>query len=298
MAQAANLQVNWKASIAGADIASGNDEATVQPAETHHIQFNSKHPTWSRKPTSRSRNRHHDRQRKHPCSAIQDRVNPKVAPQSPPRQMNNCVLLDNTGKTQDAFRKLGFNIQTLNPDQQLPDNITTVFVAELLLDDAVGKKAFADIAKKVNEGLNIVILAQSDKALASTFGFRAFTPGVRFVYPRASTKKIVMAGLDNTDLENWRGQTTLGEIRLRRNRSKSANGKNVSGDARHTESLHQRSSKSHTRSQSTTWQIQDSTSGTRHALKSDKTRVRSCSANSTWSIESVPNQSPIRSSRG
>ena len=33
------FKVNWKASIAGADIASGNDEATVQPAETHHIQF-------------------------------------------------------------------------------------------------------------------------------------------------------------------------------------------------------------------------------------------------------------------
>ena len=48
-------------------------------------------------------------------------------------------------------------------------------------------------------------------------------------------------------LENWRGQTTLGKSRLRRNRSKSANGKNVSGDARHTESLHQRSSKSHTK---------------------------------------------------
>lgn len=207
------FKVNWKASIAGAVIASGNDEATVQPAETHHIQFQFKAPDVVSQTdleitatviTADNENI--------PVAPFKIRVYPKVAPQSPPRQMNNCVLLDNTGKTQDAFRKLGFNVQTLNPDQQLPDNITTVFVAELLLDDAIGKKAFTDIAKKVNDGLNIVILAQSDKALASTFGFRAFTPGVRFVYPRASTKKIVMAGLDNTDLENWRGQTTLGEI--------------------------------------------------------------------------------------
>jgi hypothetical protein len=82
----------------------------------------------------------------------------------------------------------------------------------------VGKAALAgdnpapDIAR-VRDGLKVIMFEQTSQALEQRFGFRVAEYGLRWVFRRVPDHPL-LAGIDDANLRNWRGEATLLPRRL------------------------------------------------------------------------------------
>jgi beta-galactosidase len=126
-----------------------------------------------------------------------------------PKVSAKVALFDPKGETGALLAKLGITAQPVAADGDL--SAYDVFI--------VGKSALtvggaAPEIGRVREGLKVLIFEQTSEVLEKRFGFRAEEYGLRRVFARVPDHP-ALAGIDASNLCDWRGEATLTPPRLR-----------------------------------------------------------------------------------
>jgi beta-galactosidase len=203
------FEVKWQAFAADQPTQGGTFSRTVAPAESAVAAFAFRAPTVTDRAAGR---------------LVADvtvagkpvPVKPFALEFYPPRTvvsraLAGWALFDPEGKTQRAMRAAGLVVPGLAATDSLPDDVRVLVVGCNSLAAVAGSKLAENLSGRVASGLQVVVFEQPAEALATVFGLRCFTPGVRRVWVRDGTDPI-LAGLSNADLRNWRGSTTLGPL--------------------------------------------------------------------------------------
>ncbi len=120
------------------------------------------------------------------------------------------ALYDPTGRTAKSFARAGVNLPLID-GRGLPQGIRVLVIGETALSTETRPGFVRTLAQKVREGLQVLFMAQSGDTLSRLFTLRTVTRGERRLWIR-DRAHAVLAGLDNTDLADWRGQTSLGPL--------------------------------------------------------------------------------------
>ncbi|MDX9980112.1 MAG: hypothetical protein RBU25_08830 [Lentisphaeria bacterium] len=207
--EAQTFQVRWQAEVGGQVIAEGGESVTIAPAESARVQLRFPVPPVTARAPARITAQVTVGESSVPVKPFDLQLYPSVQPQD--TALSGWVLFDPVGKTTQAFAKAGLRVSPLAADAVLPAEAKVLVVGCNVLDDHAGAKLFADLSARIDGGLQVVVFEQSAEALSKVFGLRAFTPGVRQVWIRDAGHP-VLAGIDNAELADWRGTTTLGPL--------------------------------------------------------------------------------------
>jgi beta-galactosidase len=131
-----------------------------------------------------------------------------IAPSVAPRVSAKIALFDPEGETGVWLNKLGIPTQPVSAESDLSG-------FDLLI---VGKSALtvggpAPDISRVREGLKVLLFEQTSEVLEKRFGFRVEEYGLRRVFARVPDHP-ALAGLDASNLCDWRGEATLTPRRL------------------------------------------------------------------------------------
>ncbi len=119
------------------------------------------------------------------------------------------ALFDPQGETRQLMNKLGVSCVDVRADADLSEY-------DLLI---VGKAALTrdgpapDIAR-VRDGMKVVVFEQTSEALEQRLGFRVQEYGLRQLFPRVPEHPY-LAGLNDHQLRDWRGASTILPARLK-----------------------------------------------------------------------------------
>ena len=211
------FNVKWECVMDGQKIANGQEDVVVQPGESGASQIRFTAP----KVNGRSEAKLVATVKAKHVASIKAKdnwldVKPFAIQFYPARVKRNTAfpswgLLDVAGKTTDAFSRMGIKIPKLDPDKPLPRDLQVLAIGCESLDNVCNAPALKDLPRLVDRGLTVIVFEQNAKALFTSFGFRAFTPGSRQLWIRQPNHAI-LNGLVNEDLADWRGATSLGPL--------------------------------------------------------------------------------------
>lgn len=120
-------------------------------------------------------------------------------------------IFDPVGKSTAALGKLGINIPKISAaDETLSDTVPLLLLGCGALDtleknSPVWQKLIPDALKN---GTTVLFLEQGGKALEKFYRLRTISPGVRTVWRRIPGHS-VLKNINDTDLRDWRGATSL-----------------------------------------------------------------------------------------
>lgn len=128
---------------------------------------------------------------------------PVVAPSLP-----KIALFDPKGETAKLLRGLDVPFAPVEAQADL-SSYAILIVGQAALTPT---NPAPDISR-VRDGLKVIMFEQTSAALEKRFGFRVEEYGLRWVFPRVPDHPI-LAGLNNDNLRNWRGEATILPARL------------------------------------------------------------------------------------
>ena len=125
-----------------------------------------------------------------------------LAPAPPVKGLQRVALFDPKGETGSMLRDLGVEFATVGAEADLsPYRLLIVGKGALTLDGPA-----PDVAR-VRAGLKVLVFEQQTKVLEGRLGFRVQEYGLRRVFKRVPDHP-VLAGLENANLRDWRGEAT------------------------------------------------------------------------------------------
>jgi beta-galactosidase len=204
-----SFQVSWQAEMDGKIIASGADNATVPAAESARLQLGFIAPAKSRRRAVTISAQVQVAGESVPVKPFALQLYPAERPSR--RVLSDWQLFDPAGRSAPAFARLGLELETIAADAALPADCRVLVIGCMALEEQAGAALFADLAVRVQRGLQVLIMEQSADALSRVFALRSFTPGARQLWLR-QTEHPVLAGIANEDLADWRGATSLGPL--------------------------------------------------------------------------------------
>ena len=124
-------------------------------------------------------------------------------------RVGKVALFDPSGETAKMLEKLGLQSERVKADTDLSGYETLIVgrAALTLAGDGL------DLAK-VRDGLKVLVFEQTADVLEKRLGFRVEEYGLRQVYPRIPDHP-ALANLGITELQNWRGESTVLPPRLK-----------------------------------------------------------------------------------
>ncbi|MGK7925847.1 MAG: beta-galactosidase, partial [Spirulina sp.] len=192
-----SFSITWTIRVGKRSIASGEKTGTLQPAQNLFCPINSDLPEVVTKTDGQIQLKAKIGDRVH-----SDRFNFRVFP--PPVHRDRPVtLFDPIGKTTQMLKRLGFSIR----DRNIHNDSLFIIGREALSSKA---KIPIDLESFVREGGRVLILTQHPQWFADRANFRVAKHLSRRVFPLQSHHPILQ-GLDELDLRDWRGESTLVE---------------------------------------------------------------------------------------
>jgi len=197
-----NYSFTWTAFLAGKEIAKGNSEGKINPAQNIFVPIKFKLPAALAlaKESGEIKLIATIAGRKHEDTFVY-RVFSKAAT-SP----MNVLVFDPIGKTTSMLKNLGITAQ---PWDGKPSTSLLVIGREALSSMAVLP---GDLRAYTESGGRVIIMTQKPDWLRSSLGLRISRHATRYVYP-VDPSHPVLANLDALDLRDWNGSTTLTESR-------------------------------------------------------------------------------------
>lgn len=197
---AQDFAFEWKATVAGVELARGAEAGKIETAGTLMFPVRFDLPTAPARPSARGAIRMNASigGRKH-----EDSFEFRVFPPEP-RAKGALAIFDPEGRTTRLLTRLGYSARPWRGSGR----------AELLV---IGREALSkghslpgDLEAFVRGGARAIIFAQDPAWLEGFVGFRVAAHISRRVFP-VSARHPVVAGLDAEDLRDWVGESTLVE---------------------------------------------------------------------------------------
>jgi hypothetical protein len=127
-----------------------------------------------------------------------------VMPQpATPQAGTRLALFDPKGETKKMLNSLGVQCASVDANADLSAYDTLIVGKAALSMDSPAP----DIAR-VRDGLKVVMFEQTSQVLEQRFGFRVQEQGLRWVFKRVPDHPL-LAGIEDENLRNWRGNATL-----------------------------------------------------------------------------------------
>ena len=120
-----------------------------------------------------------------------------------PHLSSKIALFDPPGQTTEWLTSLGVRCQPVGASADLSG-----FDVLLIGKGALTVDGPAPDLKRVRDGLKVVVFEQTGEVLEKRLGFRIEEYGLRQVWPRVPDSPL-LAGLNSTNLHDWRGASTL-----------------------------------------------------------------------------------------
>lgn len=197
-----DFSYNWQVLLAGQPIATGEEAGTIETAQTLFFPIALDLPNVKGKVDGEIRLSAEIGNQQH-----QDNFSFRVfshTPSSVPNRQSPIAVFDPVGKTSQMLKQLGYNLVPWDGSlTQLP----LVIGREVLSD---GHKLPGNLATFVRQGGRAIIFPQNPEWIRRTIGWRVSHHLSRRVFPVDQTHPVVK-GLDQMDLRDWRGESTLVE---------------------------------------------------------------------------------------
>ena len=132
-----------------------------------------------------------------------------LPPAQLPKTDVKIAIFDPKGETTQLLGAIGVKCQSVDAGADLAAFDTLIVGKAALTEDGPAP----DITR-VREGLKVILFEQTTAVLEKRFGFRVAEYGLRNVYKRVPDHPL-LAGLDNENLRDWRGEATLLPSRLK-----------------------------------------------------------------------------------
>ena len=148
-----------------------------------------------------------------------DRFTLNVLPRpSVAKATGKIALFDPKGETAALLTKMGVSFQSIEASADLSS-------FDILI---VGKGALTAAGpcpdvRRVHDGLKVIVFEQTSEVLEKRFGFRVTEYGLRQVFKRVPDHPL-LAGIDQENLHDWRGEATLLPPRLDYSKSRTFGG--------------------------------------------------------------------------
>ncbi len=138
----------------------------------------------------------------------QDKSEFRVFPAAAPKGLPAIAIIDPIGKTTEMLQSLGYTVTSW--DGSSTSALVAVAREVLSQDRSTVNPLFAQLEAFVQGGGRVMIFTQHPEWIHGTLGFRVAPHLSRRVFPLDLTHPVVQ-GLDEMDLRNWRGESTLVE---------------------------------------------------------------------------------------
>jgi len=126
------------------------------------------------------------------------------------RASAKIALFDPNGETAPQLSRMGVQFARVDARSDLSSYETLIIGKGALTLTGTGP----DIAKRVREGLKVIVLEQTGEVLEQRFGFRVAEYGLRQVFRRVEDHPL-LAGLEAEHLRDWCGEATILPPRLK-----------------------------------------------------------------------------------
>jgi beta-galactosidase len=197
-----DFSYNWQVLLGGKPIATGEKTGTIETAQTLFFPLALDLPNVKGKVDGEIRLSAEIGNQQH-----QDNFSFRVfshTPSSVPNRQSPIAVFDPVGKTSQMLKQLGYN---LFPWDGSFTQSLLVIGREVLSD---GYKLPGNLATFVRQGGQAIIFPQNPEWIRRTIGWRVSHHLSRRVFPVDETHPVVK-GLDQMDLRDWRGESTLVE---------------------------------------------------------------------------------------
>ena len=197
-----DFSYNWQVLLAGKPIATGEETGTIETAQTLFFPIALDLPNVKGKVDGEIRLSAEIGNQQH-----QDNFSFRVfshTPSSIPNHQSSITVFDPVGKTSQMLKQLGYNLVPW--DGSFTPSLL-VIGREVLSD---GYKLPGNLATFVRQGGQAIIFPQNPEWIRRTIGWRVSHHLSRRVFPVDETHPVVK-GLDQMDLRDWRGESTLVE---------------------------------------------------------------------------------------
>ena len=186
---------DWKISVGGNVVASGNLNGTAKVAERVFLPIEANLPSVSEKVVGEITVNGTFGGEK--CS---DKFDFAVYPQSKFVSPKKLYVSDASGSTIELLKKFGANFEVWDGTQK---------GGVLIVGENSFKKVKGDLKEYVEDGGKLLILGQDVETLENHCGFRASRYVERRVFPIASqANHPIIKGFDANDFRDWAGETT------------------------------------------------------------------------------------------
>jgi beta-galactosidase len=193
--------VSWQALVGGKRVAGDTLKIRLRAAEIRKIPFSFTAPALDRKASGSIELVVRDRRGTQLCA---DSFAFEVIPRPHPLATGSSMLLwDPRGESQSWIAALGVKPVMWQPGEPFGDASLLIIGRNALTDAAALPFTLANLGR----GLTVLMLEQQPSALRR-LGFRVEETYSRRLFPRI-TGHPVLAGIDATMLEDWRGNATL-----------------------------------------------------------------------------------------
>lgn len=197
-----DFSYNWQVLLAGKLIATGEETGTIETAQTLFFPIALDLPNVKGKVDGEIRLSAEIGNQQH-----QDNFSFRVfshTPSSVPNHQSPIAVFDPVGKTSQMLKQLGYNLVPW--DGSFTQSLL-VIGREVLSD---GYKLPGNLATFVRQGGRAIIFPQNPEWIRRIIGWRVSHHLSRRVFPVDETHPVVK-GLEQMDLRDWRGESTLVE---------------------------------------------------------------------------------------
>ncbi len=204
-----SFRVEWKVELDGAEIASDSCNISVAPAETGFVPVEFAIPQSPKLKIGKITATVSADGKKIPVEDFPFEAHPQLALSS--SIPTECFIFDPNGRSSKALTRAGIQFPAFDPDQKNPKLAVLIIGSEALDKESDRKRISSVLPYLLDNGAQIIILEQNADALKAIFGLRALLRSTRTVWLRDRTHAFVK-GIENVDLRDWRGKTSLGPI--------------------------------------------------------------------------------------
>jgi len=205
MRQSQEFSVQWEVKIEGAIAATGHQEGQIDSAKTLFFPIDVSLPSVNQKVEGEIALTAKIGEYQH-----QDSFDFRVFPYPTRKNLPAIAILDPVGKTTALLEKLGYPVIPWDGSQT--DGLVAIARETLSKKrgwrDRTLKQRLAQLETFVKNGGRAFIFAQDPEWIHGTLGFRVAPHLSRRVFP-VNSKHPVVQGLDELDLRDWRGESTL-----------------------------------------------------------------------------------------